>query len=103
MTIGELGCPSLEYVYEMTWSEFLIRLHSYNRQEERQWMKVRELAWITYMAPHQDPKKIKKSIKSFWPLTSNKKKSVDVQREMMIAAQKKYVMERAKNKIKNGE
>ena len=35
-------------------------------------MKLRELSWITYIAPHQDPKKMHKSINSFWPLDGKK-------------------------------
>jgi len=60
--------PSLEAVYEMTWAEFQIRLFSYKRQDKYDWIKRRELMWITYIAPHQDPKKMVKSKEKFLPL-----------------------------------
>ena len=31
-------------------------------------MKLRELTWQVYTAPHRDPKKLKKNINSFWPI-----------------------------------
>jgi len=56
----------------MTWAEFRIRLHAYKRMQENEIYKLRELAWITYIAPHQNPKKMKKSKEAFWPLKKNK-------------------------------
>lgn len=56
---------------------------------------LRELAWVTYTAPHQDPKKMKKSIDSFWPL---KKPVSKTKRELMIdrfkEATKDYLKEK---------
>ncbi len=52
----------------MTWAEFRIRLHAHRRMELSTMYKIRELAWVTYIAPHQNPKKMKKSIDSFWKL-----------------------------------
>ena len=77
MSIGELKCPSLDYVYDMTWAEFRIRMAAWNREQERLIMATRELAWITYIAPHQNPKKMKKSINAFWPIKKKKKKVAD--------------------------
>jgi len=56
----------------MTWAEFMIRLHAYRRQQEKEMYMLRELAWVTYIAPHQNPKKMKKTKESFWPLKKNK-------------------------------
>ena len=72
MALCELECPSLDYVFHMTWAEFRIRLHGWIRKEERELHKLRELAWITYIAPHQDPKKLKKSKESFWPMKKHR-------------------------------
>ena len=64
--MGELRCPSLDYVYRMTWAEFRLRLISFNRQQESEMYKLRRLAWITYIAPHQDPKKIRGMKEDVW-------------------------------------
>ena len=76
----------------MTWAEFRIRLHGYLREQDREWFKVRELAWITYIAPYQDPKKMKRSKEAFWPM-KKKKKVTDEMRQRIIEAQKKYLEE----------
>ena len=43
----------------MSWAEFNLRLFSYKRVNEGEMIKLRRLAWITYIAPHQDPKKLR--------------------------------------------
>ena len=43
----------------MSWSEFKLRLFSYNRQQEDELLKLRRLAWVTLIAPYQDPKKLR--------------------------------------------
>ena len=65
-SLGELKCPDLDFVYAMTWAEFQIRLFAYKRQDLYEWQKLRELMWITYIAPHQDPKKMTKSKNKFF-------------------------------------
>lgn len=50
----------------MTWAEFRLRLISFNRQEENELYKLRRLAWITYIAPHQDPKKMRGLKEDSW-------------------------------------
>ncbi len=73
MSINELGCPSLEYVYRMTWAEYRIRLYAYNREEKKKLYRLRELAWITFIAPYQDPKKLTGMTKErFWSLDGEK-------------------------------
>jgi len=52
----------------MTWAEFQIRLFAYKRQDLYDWQKLRELMWTTYIAPHQDPKKMEKRKQKFLPL-----------------------------------
>jgi len=65
----------------MTWAEFLIRLHGFRREQEKDMMMLRELSWIVYTAPHNDPKKMKKSVETFWPI---KKVVSKKKRELMI-------------------
>ena len=75
----------------MTWAEFRIRLHSWIRQSEREVFLIRELAWIVYIAPHNDPKKLKKTREQFWPLKKGgEKKVTDSMLKRIKEAQKKY-------------
>ena len=50
----------------MTWAEFQLRLIGFNKQEESELLKLRRLAWITYIAPHQDPKKLRGLSENRW-------------------------------------
>ena len=100
IALYDLKCPSLDYVYDMTWAEFLIRLYGWKREQERQEHSLREMAWVTYIAPHQDPKKMKKSKEAFWPMKKNKSNTVtDDMRAAIKKAQEEYLEQ--KNK-KNG-
>lgn len=84
----------------MTWAEFRIRLHGFRREQERETLRLRELAWITYVAPHQDPKKMKKSIEQFWPL---RKKSSKKDAERMRARMEQAMQDYLKNKKDGSE
>lgn len=79
----------------MTWAEFMIRLHAFKRKEKRDVMMLRELAWVTYIAPHQDRKRLKKSKEAFWPIKSNNKKAevTDLMRSRIKEAQGKFFKE----------
>lgn len=60
----------------------------------------RELMWTTYIAPHQDPKKMAKRKDLFLPLNGDEKISLSVspeQKEKFIDAYKNYL-----NQTKNG-
>jgi len=79
--LGELKCPDLNFVYDMTWAEFQIRLFSYKRQDLYKWQMLREMMWTSYIAPHQDPKKMVKRKESFLPLKGDKKAIASVTQE----------------------
>lgn len=79
--LGELKVSSLEAVYDMTWAEFQIRLFAYKRQDLYDWQKLRELMWTSYIAPHQDPKKMVKRKEAFLPLEGDKKQIQGVSEE----------------------
>ena len=83
----------------MTFAEFQIRLFAYKRMELREWEKVRQIAWSAFIAPHQDPKKLPKTIDRFMSLgVNNTKKGVSTeQRENFLKAYKEYL-----NQKKNG-
>jgi len=64
----ELGCPSLDYVYSMTWAEFQIRAYAYKRMEERKDLRFREVAWASLIGFHADGKKLPKNKQQFWKI-----------------------------------
>ena len=95
MSIGELGCPNLEYVYEMTWAEFRIRLYAYNRVEKREWYKVREMAWASLIGKHINPKELPKTKEAFMPLDSENKTDIsEAVIERIKAAQNQYLKDK---------
>ena len=83
----------------MTFAEFQIRLFAYKRMELREWEKVRQIAWSAFIAPHQDPKKLPKTIDKFMNLNGNaiKKGVSEEQKENFLKAYKEYL-----NHKKNG-
>lgn len=93
MALEELRCPSLDYVYRMTWAEFKLRLIGFNRSEERQEVKLRRLAWVTFIAPHQDPKKLRGMKEGRWWKIGGSKKSqiTDEHRQRFMDEYKKYL------------
>jgi len=88
----------LEAVYDMTWAEFQIRLFAYKRQDKYDWLKLRELMWITYIAPHQDPKKMVKRKEKFLPL-NEKDNSSGVSEDAKAIFMKEF--EKYQNAIQN--
>jgi len=96
MSIGELGCPSLNYVYDMSWAEYLIRLYSFNRQRKQRLLEVREIAYASIVGPHQNPKKIP-SKEKFMPLEDRKhNEPTELMKERMSKAIEEY-----HNNVKN--
>ena len=95
VALFDLKCPSYHYVRRMTWAEFLIRLHGFRREKENELMMLRELSWIVYTAPHNDPKKMKRSLEAFWPIKKGvSNKSKDKMIEAFKQAQEKYLEEK---------
>jgi hypothetical protein len=94
VALFDLKCPSYDYVKRMTWAEFRIRLHGFKRDEERKVLAMREMAWITYISPHQDLKKMKKSIDAFWPLKKTKDGASDKAKKAMMAAMAQYIKDK---------
>lgn len=93
-SLGELNCPSLEYVYDMTWAEFRIRQFAYRRMDNYSWIKVREIAYQALVGSHADPKRLPKSKEKFMPLDDRKQKELtERQLEAMRNAQAVYLKE----------
>lgn len=93
MALYELKCPSLDYVYRMSWAEFRIRLFAYKRAKKKELFQLRELSWIVYNAPHLDVKKLKKNKEAFWPL-EGKKPVTDAMLQRMKEVQLKYLKQK---------
>ena len=77
----------------MTWAEFQLRLLSFIREREREEYMTRRLAWVSYIAPHQDPKKLR-GLKEdrWWPIGKhNQPKVSDDSRSRFIEEYKKYL------------
>ncbi len=87
----------LSDVYDMTYAEFQIRLFAYRRMELREWEKVRQIAWSAFIAPHQDPKKLPKTIDKFMNLGGEKIRQgvSDEQKEHFLKAYKEYLNQKA--------
>jgi len=98
--MGELGIMCYDYVLDMTFAEFQIRLFAYKRMQLRDWEKVRLIAWTALTGSHQESKKLPKSIDKFMSLDfGGKPKSgvSDSQKERYLQAMKEYL-----NKVNNG-
>lgn len=81
----------------MTWSEFQIRLFAYKRMELAEFEKMREMMWITYIAPHLNHKKMAKSKKALFPLPSDKsRKGISAEHKEMFI--KSYLEWQSKSK-----
>ena len=90
--LGELNCPSLDYVYRMSWAEFNLRLFSYKRMNEGEMIKLRRLAWITYIAPHQDPKKLRGLREErWWKIGENRPQISESHRQRFTEEMVKYL------------
>lgn len=76
----------------MTWAEYRIRLHAYLRISKREMLLIRELSWVTYVAPHLNHKSMKKSIDGFWPLKKSAK-ATNAMIERMREVQNQYKLD----------
>lgn len=78
------------YVNNMTWGEFCLRLHSYNRQKKNELYNLRFLAYNTIIANYQDPKKIPKTIEAFLPIDNKKDKATDFMKQRIKEAREQF-------------
>jgi hypothetical protein len=75
----------------MTWAEFQIRLFSYHRQQESELLKLRRLAWITYIAPYQDPKRLRGLTEDRWWKIGKQPTVSEDNKQRFIEEYKKYL------------
>lgn len=76
----------------MTWAEFQLRLIGFNRSEERDLLKIRRLAWTSFIAPHQDPKKLR-GLKEdrWWQIGKKSVQITESHRQKFLDEMKKYL------------
>jgi len=60
----------------MSFAEFQLRLFAWSRMQDREWEKLRILAWYSLIGSHYDAKRLPKSINQFMSLNSDKKNSI---------------------------
>ena len=96
----ELNCPSLDYVNEMTWAEFRIRMYGYNRMQESENIRAREIAWNSLIGPSRDSKKLPKTREKFWPIGEKSIEVNDQMQEAIKKAQEQFIKD--KKKLNNG-
>lgn len=77
----------------MSWAEFRIRLHAYNRLDRKEWYKVREIAWNSLISFNVDPKRIPKSKEKFIPLDIKKTNLNNEKRKQRIAEVQRIYLE----------
>jgi hypothetical protein len=83
----------------MTWAEFQIRAHGYNRIQEREDLRAREIAWTALIGSHANPKKLPKTKENFWSIG---KKAIVVNTRMQDAIKKAQEEYFKKKKELNG-
>ena len=84
----------------MSWREFQLRLLGYKRKEQNDWVKLRELAWTTLIAPGMAQTKkpnYPKSKEAFMPLEGDS----DVRQKPLITDEKKQAFLQAYMKWQN--
>ena len=77
----------------MSWAEFQIRLFAFNRAEEKELLKIRRLAWTSFIAPHQDPKKLRGLRENKWWVIGQKQniRVSEEHKERFIVKYKEYL------------
>jgi len=87
----ELNCPSYNYVLAMTWAEFQIRAYGYNRMQEKEDLRTREIAWASLIGSHVNPKKLPKTKERFWQIGEKKNATInDSIKDRIKKAQDEY-------------
>lgn len=84
--LGFIGMTENEY-NNTTYSNLMLKVGGFNDRVKVNISMKRHLSWITYIAPHLNPKKMAKTIDEFWPLASDSegsKKKIDDAKRVRI-------------------
>ena len=78
----------------MTWAEFQIRAHAYQRTSAREEALFREVGWMALNSFHVSPKDLKRKKHKIWPIPridlKEIKRTTEKQKAAMVEAWKKY-------------
>ena len=75
----------------MTWSEFCIRLHAYQRLDKKEWYKIRAIAYQVYVSNWQNSKKKPVKIDQYMQLEEKVAPTLtDAQKKAIKVAQEQY-------------
>ena len=90
VALGELGVPTLQEVYDMSWAEFRIRLFAYRRMQKRQddMMRLHAYHAATGGLYTYAPDKFPKTLDQFWSMNDNTNREDKF--KSLIEAQEKY-------------
>lgn len=77
----------------MTWAEFQIRAFAYNRMQDREDLRFREVAWASLIGFHADPKKLPKTKNGFWQIGKKQSGLTDAMRDKIKEVQAQYIID----------
>lgn len=99
VALGELGVPTLQEVYDMSWAEFRIRLFAYRRMQKRQddMMRLHAYHSATGGLYAFAPDKFPKTLDQFWSIDDNTNK--EDRFKSLIEAQEKYKEQKQKKNV----
>lgn len=83
MAFGELELTPHEY-YSMTRAEFILKLKGYQKKEFRKWEHTRQVCY-TIASNAMGRKKRLPSVKTWWPLPTDKIQTLDISQAEMKA------------------
>lgn len=102
VALGELGVPTLQEVYDMSWAEFRIRLFAYRRMQKKQdnMMRLHAYHAATGALYAFEPDKFPKTLSQFWRVdekgeVSGRKKRM----EILKREQQKYLEQKQKKNV----
>lgn len=84
----------MEYVEDMTWREFQLRLEGYRRHVKDKWIHTREIVYYTLVASGSLKKGMTKD--NFMPLDGNSKSSLSDDQKELIKQQMKLALQAAR-------
>ena len=102
VALGELGVPTLQEVYDMSWAEFRIRLFAYRRMQKRQddMMRLHAYHAATGALYAFEPDKFPKTLSQFWRVDEKGEVSGREKRmEILKREQQKYLEQKQKKNV----
>ena len=102
VALGELGVPTLQEVYDMSWAEFRIPLFAYRRMQKSQddMMRLHAYHAATGALYAFAPDKFPKTLDQFWRVDKKEEVSGREKRmEILKREQQKYLEQKQKKNV----